>query len=191
MRVGARTRRRQARVGGCAGAPSRAVPSVSTRSRIDMRGGLASITARSAGGRCRRLRRRYLCHRAAARRYEEVWGLTRTWLSSPPVARRYAWAGKCLSEAGRAFLKGTGWKSHVDIGLESCQRISSVRTRMVTCKHPASKLEGEMIGRERGREGDEDGEHDETVFKPQGGKRYVRTGAKWQHGMLSKKPILH
>lgn len=56
---------------------------------------------------------------------------TLTWLSSPPVASLYAWLAKFLSWAGRAFLNTTGWKSQVDIGLLSCQRISSVLTRIV------------------------------------------------------------
>jgi hypothetical protein len=38
--------------------------------------------------------------------------------------------------AGRAFLNGTGWKSQVEIGLLSCQRISSVRTRIAAVKDP-------------------------------------------------------
>lgn len=57
--------------------------------------------------------------------------LTRTWLSSPPVARRYACAAKAALSCGRAFLKGSGWKSHVEMGLLSCHRISRVRKRMV------------------------------------------------------------
>lgn len=55
---------------------------------------------------------------------------TRTLLSSPPVASLYDWAVKSLSLAGRAFLNGIGWKSHELMGLLSCQRISSVRTRI-------------------------------------------------------------
>lgn len=35
-----------------------------------------------------------------------------------------------LSEVGRALLNGAGWKSQVEIGLPSCHRISSVRTRI-------------------------------------------------------------
>lgn len=62
------------------------------------------------------------------------WGerLTRTWLSSPPVANLYDWDAKFFSwpTAGRAFLKATGWKSHVEIGLLSCHRISRVRKRI-------------------------------------------------------------
>lgn len=58
--------------------------------------------------------------------------LTLTWLSSPPVTSRYVCAAYCLSWAGRAFLNGTGWKSQVEMGLLSCQRISSVRTRIAS-----------------------------------------------------------
>ena len=55
---------------------------------------------------------------------------TRMLLSSPPVASLYDCDIKSFSCTGRALLIGTGWKSHELMGLLSCQRISSVLTRI-------------------------------------------------------------
>lgn len=69
---------------------------------------------------------------------------TRTWLSSPAVASLYAWLANARGSPpdGLAFLKGMGWKSQEEMGLESCHRISSVLNRIVVQRSVAVDARG-------------------------------------------------